>query len=152
VIRIAGNQDNCPLLTDENGNHIISRAEYQGVSYTYVIGANGIWNISGNPIQYNGEGAFIDLYDGNVVCSVQDVPQPYIMSMKIHEGIRYAIASVWNENGPGAALWLSAGGVKWNKAADIPMQTCISMDFGDGGVYLFGGTYGQEWKVCFWRG
>jgi hypothetical protein len=147
TLRIAGNANNCPLLTDENGSEVVSRPDYQGTTYGFVVGLNGIWNIAGNPLQYNGEGAFIDLYDG-AVRSVQDVTQPYIMSMKIKDGIRYAIASVWNEAGPGASLWRSSNGAQWTKT-DIPMQCCISMDFGDGGVYLFGGKYNDYGKVCF---
>jgi hypothetical protein len=151
TLRLVGNMNGYPIVTDDTGKVIYKREEYADNTYAYCIGNNGVWNFGANSLSEKTDHrrAYIDVWDGNLH-SVCDLDRPWVMDMQVFDGHRYALSSVWNETDHQTAqLHRSDGGQKWEHVCDIPMPSAISMSFVPGGVYISGGLYGQWGAVYF---
>jgi hypothetical protein len=155
-----------PIICDRNGNEIARRPEFDDQTANYaLLDDSGNMSIGMNAVdmedkyhgKYSKRNAYIDLYNVNskVWRTIKDLTRPYIFDMVMDEATkyRYLVETSWNERDFNTSIvWRSTDrGVSWNQLFEVEMRTVNSIQIADGGVYLYGGQFGQYGKVCFYR-
>jgi hypothetical protein len=154
VLRLFGNENDNPAVFDENFTKVAGRSDYPDNTYASGCGFEGKWNFGANSIKAIREErrGYIDFLDGANLRSVRDLMPPWVMVMNVYDGIRYAVCSVWNETDHQSAILVkSKDGIKWDDVCQIPCPSIISMSYADGGIYLFGGKFGEYGRVYFYK-
>jgi hypothetical protein len=153
-VLLAGNADNNPAVFDDNFNRIAGRNDYPDNTYASACGVGGTWNFGANSIAavHEERRGYIDYYDGTNLRSVRDLTPPWVMVLRVYDGIRYAVCSVWNETDHQSAILVkSKDGIKWDDVCQVPCPSIISMSYADGGIYLYGGKFAEYGRVYFYK-
>jgi hypothetical protein len=157
---LVGEKDGFPYVVNRDGQQILLDKGYVGQEINYAVAKDNILTLGMNNIEdfivsdgTRRNGYINYLENGNDISGI-DLKAPWIMNIKIDPvtRYRYAIASIWRESGyPLPELAMSKDGRKWSKIADIPMPSVQTIEIADGGIWCYGGKYGEFGKVCFYK-
>jgi hypothetical protein len=146
-ILIAGERNGHPWVIDKGKNTVAERSDLQGEKYSQCCGKDGKWTFAGDN--------FIDYWEGGTPRTVFHSDRPYAMWTEVDPvtGYRIALFSVWNEiSYSDAQVVISKDdGKTWAELCDVPCPCLLGAHFADGGVYLFGGKYGEYGRVYFYK-
>jgi len=155
-IRIAGSKGGHPVVFDAHGVSRWSIPDINGKWWSIcgtpdkILWNMGTWDTYEDSVDRAG---IIHIYDGSVR-EVFRTDRPHIHSIKIFNGIRYAIACWdWNAASDKTSLLLKSldEGYNWSEVTKIPCPHIIGMSFGDGGIYLSGGRKDEYGRVYFYK-
>lgn len=154
---IYGHKNRYPYVEREDGKQTIWMKDYkdQEINYAsvkdglFTLGMNNIDDLISDGTRRNGyvmPGWTSGMYHSGIDCK-----PPWIMQTEVYPSGRYAVASIWNEGGyPNPEIVYSRDGQRnWAHIASVPFPSVQTMDYGDGGIYCFGGQHGQFGKVYF---
>jgi hypothetical protein len=141
-----------PIIRDTNSNIVARRDDLQGKGYTQLCGKDGRWNFAGNNIDV-GEGAWIDYWEGGTPTTVFNSCRKYAMWTECDPAseTRVALFAAWKEtdHSDSEMAFSTDGGKTWTSVM-VPCQCLFGSHFADGGVYLFGGDWGNS-RVYFYK-
>jgi len=158
---MVGRKDRYPHVMREDGAKIISMSDYVDDEINYAGVKDGLFTFGMNykdatiwkdPTKKHRNGYVMWGTTGGLYHSGIDCKPPFVMNIRIDPatGYRYAIASIWNESGyPSPELVMSRDGRTWVNLTSIPMPSVQTLEVADGGIYCYGGQYGQYGRVYF---
>lgn len=152
---LVGHKNRLPYIEREDGKQILLMKDYkdQEINYAsvkdglFTLGLNNIDALISDGTRRNGYvmyGTVDGMYHSGIDCA-----PPWIMQTEVYPSGRYAVASIWNEGGyPNPEIVGSKDGrTGWAKIASVPFHSVQTMDESSGGIYCFGGQYGQFGQV-----
>lgn len=155
-----GHKDRFPYIEREDGAKVIKMTDYIDDEINYASVKDGLFTIGMNyqreiidkdPTKPRRNGYVMPGWTSGMYHSGIDCKPPWIMQTDIFPKGRYAVASIWNESGyPNPEIVFSANGQRdWAQITSVPFPSVQTMDYGDNGIYCFGGQYGAFGKVYF---
>lgn len=154
-----GDKDRFPYVEDEHGKQVILMKDYKEQTINYASIRSGLFTFGMNnidPLISDGtrrNGYVMFGTTGGMYHSGIDLKPPFVMQTDIRaDGLRLALASIWREDGyPNPQLAKSTDGRTWKESdvVSLPFPSCQTTEFGDGGVFCYGGKFGEYGQWCF---